>query len=146
MRNDGTVFQRVINPTDTPIVIPKNSVIGRFHCASAKDTFVPFGLCSDNEETVNVANLNKPQVATADALPAPVVGSAPLAQPTSLRTVKPSDSFIPSRELDLSDSNLTTAQKGQLSKLVDEYRDIFLGPNDHLWSGWSLRDLALLRV
>ena len=43
----------MVNPTDTPVVIPKGSLIGKFVCASAADTLIPFGQCPESAECTN---------------------------------------------------------------------------------------------
>lgn len=148
VREDGTVYQRVVNPSELPVVISKGSLVGKFVCASAQDRLIPFGQCSAECGEVTDPHLPMPdgsevtdqsQLATVitDPLPVSDDSSRGLAQSvvSDETTPESSDSstdYVPSRDLDFSEAELTTEQQTQLCQLVDEFQDVFMGPDGKL--------------
>ena len=125
-RADGTVYQRLVNPSPVPVVIREGSVIGTFACVSGTDRLLSFGSCSNSADPV----LDKEE----RAIPShKLIATVTSGQPPVSSTPKgssPMNEFIPSKELDFSESMLTSPQWAKLCQLVDEFTDVFMGPGD----------------
>ena len=149
VRADGTVFQRVVNPSNDPIVIGLGSLIGKFVCNSGQDRLFPFGPCTDttvnNSKTIitgatsklqescqNVCQTSVAKVQASEAKP------SLLSKPGRHSNAFPptsSASFLPSRDLDFTQSDLSPAQCEELRSLVDGCKDVFVSPDGKVGEG-----------